>query len=275
MRFLERSGCRLAYRVEGKGEGGKGPVLLIQGTGIHGDGWRPQVEALVAAGFECMTFDNRGMAQSQPRGAKLSVELMADDALALLDAERWPAAHVVGHSLGGPIAIELALRAKRRIKSLSLLCTFARGRDVPRMTPALFWTGLRTRVGTRQQRRRAFLELVLTKAERAAADPDDISDRLAPLFGHDLADQPPSVMQQLRALAAYDATPKLRELAGVPTLVVSAAEDRIAPPVLGRALAERIPGAIYKEIPGAAHGVPLTRAEIINRLLLEFVKARS
>jgi pimeloyl-ACP methyl ester carboxylesterase len=111
--------------------------------------------------------------------------------------------------------------------------------------------------------------MVLPPASLAAAERDALAERLAPIFGHDLADQPPIVMKQVAAMRAYDATPRLAELAGVPTLVVSAEHDRMAPLASGRAIASGIPGSRYVEIPGAAHGVPIVDAARINALLLE------
>src|SRR4051794_24983230 len=116
--------CPLSYRVTGAGP----TVLLIQGVGAPGDAWRPQVEALATA-CRCVTFDNRGMGRSLPAGHPLTVERMAEDASAVLDAVGGPA-HLVGHSLGGPVAVHLAASDPDRVRSLSLLCTFARGKAV-------------------------------------------------------------------------------------------------------------------------------------------------
>lgn len=261
---VEHHGCRLDYEVRGTGP----PVLLIQGVGVQGDGWRPQVDAL-AARYQCLWFDNRGMGRSQPVGSALSIELMADDACALLDVQGWESAHVVGHSMGGPIALALALSARSRVRSLSLLCTFARGRVATRLTAGMVWLGLRTRIGTRRQRRHAFLRIVMPRQLLVQVDQDTLAARLADLFGHDLADQPQVVMRQLSALGNFDATSRLGELSGLPTLVVSAAHDRIAPPAAGRALAAAIGGARYVEIAEAAHGVTIQCADQINALLLE------
>ncbi|MGE0354626.1 MAG: alpha/beta fold hydrolase [Gemmatimonadales bacterium] len=261
-------GCSLAYRVRGTGD----PVLLIQGTGLHGDGWRPQVEALTGE-YQCVTFDNRGMGASRPLTKPLTVAQMAEDALAVLDACGLDSAHVVGHSLGGLIALRLALTAPRRVRSLSLLCTFADGGAVTRPTPWMVWIGLRLRIGPRRARRRAFLEMIATPEQLAALDRDRWAEELAPLFGHDLGHQPPAVMNQLRAMGAVDQTPRLGELAGIPTLVSSAGQDRIAPPRLGRALAAGIPAARFVELPGAAHGVPITEPGRVNRLLQEHLAA--
>src|SRR5205085_11935461 len=78
---VEHAGCCLHYSVCGDGD----PVLLIQGVGVHGDGWLPQVDALVAR-YRCITFDNHGMGKSQPLVGPITVEQMADDAAAALDA---------------------------------------------------------------------------------------------------------------------------------------------------------------------------------------------
>ncbi len=267
MPTLDTHGSRLHYDVVGSGP----PTVFIQGTGVRGAGWAPQTAALQAE-FTCLVFDHRGMGASQPQGARVTVPQLAQDTLALMDAQGWSSAHIVGHSLGGLVALEVALAARARVRSLSLLCTFARGRDATRLTAAMLWTGLRTRIGTRAQRRRAFLELVVPASAPPAARSAAVAAELAPLFGHDLADQPPIVMAQLRAMTAYDATPRLATLAGLPTLVVSAEEDRIAPPSLGRSLAAGIPGASYHELGGAAHGMPIHRAAEVNGLLEQHLR---
>lgn len=248
--------------------------MFIQGVGVHGDGWRPQVDAL-ADRYRCLTFDNRGMAASQPVGdAAVSVGQMADDALALMDAAGWASAHFVGHSLGGLVALQLAQSAKARVRSLSLLCTFADGRIPTRLTPWMLWVGARTRIGTRRQRRRAFLRLVLPPDQWATLpDSDATAAELAPLFGHDLADSPPVVMKQFAAMKAADVTSRLGELAGLPTWVVSAAHDRIAPPAAGRAIAAGVPGGRFAEVSDASHGLPITHAERINIWLTEHLVA--
>lgn len=262
---IDHRGCSLAYEARGE----RGPaVLFIQGVGVHGGGWGPQVEAL-AGRYRCLTFDNRGMGRSQPLGGPLAVEQMADDALALMDARGWEAAHVVGHSLGGLVAQHLAFAARPRVRSLALLCTFARGADATRPTAWMVWVGMQTRIGTRRMRRRAFLRLVVPPAALNGIDRDALAARLAALFGHDLGVQPAVAMKQLRAMGRYDATPRLGELAGLPTLVVAAESDRIAPPRVGRALAAGIPGARYVELADASHGVPLVEPERINALLLD------
>lgn len=260
---LEHRGCRLNYRLYGAGV----PVLFIQGVGVHGDGWRPQVEQL-SEQYHCLTFDNRGMGRSQPVGAPLTIEQMAEDAQALMDRQGWPTAHLVGHSMGGVIALQLALASPARVRSLSLLCTFARGSDATKLSLWMLWVGLRSRIGPRRARRNAFLQIVMPPDELARADRHALAAQLAEIFGHDLADQPAIAMQQLAALRRYDATPRLKELA-LPALVISGRHDRLSPPEIGHAIADGIAGARFVEIDEAAHGAPIQSAREINSLLLE------
>jgi pimeloyl-ACP methyl ester carboxylesterase len=267
--FLSHLGCQLAFSQAGEGA----RTLFIQGTGLHGDGWWPQLEEL-SRDHACLWFDNRGMGRSQPRGdAPISVEQMAQDALALLDHVGWDDVHIVGHSLGGCIALELALQQTSRVRSLSLLCTAADGPGLVAMDAAMVWRGLRMQLGTRRSRRSAFLEIVLTRKEHDAADIDEVARDLEPIFGQDLATRPPITFKQVRAMAKWQRSADLGELAGVPTVVVGADGDVIARPRLVEALARGIPGARLVQLEGAAHGVTVTQAGKINELLREHIGA--
>ena len=263
MKTLETGGAVLRYVREGRGV----PVMLVQGVGVIAEGWRPQIAALRDR-YSLAAPDNRGIGGSTLGSGTLTIEDMATDVLAVADAEGFERFHLVGHSMGGLIAQEVALRAPGRVRSLALLCTFLHGKEAARLTPAIVWTGLRTRLGTRAMRRRAFMQLVMPDSYLRTAAPTLASD-LAVLFGHDLADQPPIVMKQLRAASRYDASARLRALTKIPTLVVSATHDRIALPKFGRALAEIIPCARYVEIPDAGHGCTIQCATRINALLAE------
>jgi pimeloyl-ACP methyl ester carboxylesterase len=134
-------------------------------------------------------------------------------------------------------------------------------------------TALRMRIGTRAMRRNAFLELVMPASYLRAVDRERLAEDLKPLFGRDLADQPAIVMAQLRAMSRFDASARLDALGRIPTLVVSAAHDRIAPPEYGRALAAAVPGARYAEIADAGHGVTIQCAGAVNRLLMDHFDA--
>lgn len=197
---------------------------------------------------------------------------MATDAVAVMDAAGIDAAHVVGHSLGGPTGLQLALTARKRVLSLALLCSFARGKGVGPLSWRLISAGVRMQIGTRAMKRRAFLEMVVPPG--AGGDRDALAAELAPLFGHDLAVSPPVVKEQMKAMRAFDVMARLGELSGLPVLVANAEFDPIAPPKLGRDAAGGIPGAKFVNLDGASHGIILTEPERVNRILTEhFAKA--
>lgn len=266
---LEHDGCLLAYRR--RGAVGP-PVVFVQGVGVHGDGWDAQTDDL-REGWSCLSFDHRGMAQSQPQAGAISVERLAGDVVALMDAQGWRAAHLVGHSLGALVALETAAAAPARVLSLALMCTAPRGRDATRVTWPIARLGLAAAIGSPRARRRAFLRLVLPPGVLQGADLDAVAAALAPRFGHDLAEQPPVVDAQLAALRRYDARPRLARLPRVPTLVLSAALDPIAPPRYGRLLAAAIPGSRFVCVPDAAHGVTMHRAADVNAIVRDHLAA--
>ena len=270
MKHLQTSNATIHYIRQGSGP----PLILVQGAGVIGEGWRPQIEALDSR-YSIVAPDNRGIGASTYRAAALTVADMASDVLAIADAEGFARFHLVGHSIGGLIAQEVALRARSRVRSLALLCTFERGAQAARLTPDIIWSGLKTRVGTAAMRRRAFMQMIMPEAYLGGVDQTRLADDLARLFGHDLASQPPIVMKQLGAAARFDASGRLSELGGIPTLVVSARHDRIALPEFGRALAGRIPGARYAEVADGGHAVTIQCAREVNELLLEHLAAQS
>lgn len=263
---LKQATVELHFELAGNGP----PLLFIQGVGASGEAWRPQVNVL-AHEFQTLIFDNRGIGRSIPCPGPHTIEAMADDARALMDHAGWSSGHLVGHSMGGVIAQQLALDAPERIRSLSLICTFPRGKDGARLTPWVLWMTLRTRLGSRSMRRKAFLEMLYPKSVLAGTQLEGLAQHVAQLVGRDLADSPPVLMKQVRALARHDISPRLPELNRIPTLVISAEHDPIARPAYGRRLAALIPGARHKVIPGASHGVTLHKPDAINATLREHV----
>ena len=247
------------YVARGEGE----PVLFVQGAGVPAKGWTPQLDGL-SDRFHCAAFDNRGI-----DGVKIpafTIDDMRRDALDVMDALGWKSAHVVGHSIGGVVAQALALEDPARVRSLTLMCTFAKGKQATRFDGRLAWVGTRTMVGTRRMRRRAFLEMSLSPEQRSSAgDLDAYAASYSEFFGRDIADPAPITMKQLSAAAKFDASSRLGTL-DVPTLVMSATHDIIALPEFGQSLAALIPRAAYAEL-DAGHGLPITRAKEVNDAL--------
>jgi aminoacrylate hydrolase len=271
VRTIATSDGDLSYAIAGTGP----VVLAIQGAGLIGRGWQPQVDGL-SSQFRFITFDNRGIGGSHRGKEPLTIERMALDAVTVMDAAGVDRVHLLGHSMGGLIAQHLALTHRERVKSLALLCTFGDGARATRLSGRMLLLAVRSRIGTRAMRRNGMLHMIMPgdyiRRHDSAALARDIGD----IFGRDLADQPGIVYEQLRAMSRYSAVARLSELANIPTLVVSARHDPIAPPALGREIASRISGAQFVEFDDASHAVPIQLAGQVNALLCEhLLKAES
>ena len=120
MPFAHRPGARIWWDQDGTGD----PILLIMGHAYGADMWHRTAPEL-AASYRVIRFDNRGVGRSSDPPGPYSVPLMAEDALAVLDAAGVASAHVYGVSLGGAIALQLALDHPGRVRSLILGCTAA------------------------------------------------------------------------------------------------------------------------------------------------------
>lgn len=110
------------------------------------------------------------------------------------------------------------------------------------------------------------MELVLPPGVQKG-NSSEVAALLSRAFGHDIADLPPKSDEQLSAMGKHNVTPRLGELAGIPTLVISAEHDLIAQPASGRLIAEGIPGARFVEIAGASHALPILEPERCAKLL--------
>lgn len=246
---------------------GQGPrVLLVQGTGVAGRAWAPQVDALRDA-FELAWYDAPGVG-GRP-GSPGTLADMSAEAIAVLDTLGWPSAFVVGHSLGGVIALQLAHDAPDRVDGLGLLCTFCRGRATLSLDPRTLWIQTRTALGPKAWRRRAFYELV-THPDRPPTEAN-IAE-LEAVFGRPLYALPPGTPAQMRALLSADHTGRASQIR-CPALVVSGAHDRVAPVAEGRRLADLL-GAPLEVLDGG-HAVTIQQADVLNGHLRAHLEAWS
>jgi pimeloyl-ACP methyl ester carboxylesterase len=254
---------RLAYDVRGEGD----PLLLVQGLGYARWGWDPIVD-LLAERFTVVQFDNRGIGASDvPRGP-YSAEVMAQDAAAVLDAAGLERAHVVGASLGGIVAQQLALEAPERVDRLVLACTTpgTRGFAMPDRTVRLFVE--LPRLAPQEGLRRA-IENALAD-ETVERRPELVDDLLA----RRLADPPDLAGWRGQAAAgmSFDVLDRLGEI-HAPTLVVHGTADNVVDYRNGELLAERIPGARLETFAGTGHlffwEEPERFAQIVSSFLRE------
>jgi pimeloyl-ACP methyl ester carboxylesterase len=236
MPSVDAGGRELYYERSGSGE----PMLLIQGmSGTHLAWGRPFLEGLEPS-FECIVFDNRGMGRSGPAEPPFGIAEMAEDTAALLDSLAIEKAHVVGISMGGAIAQELALSRPERIRTLTLGATFCGGPEASLMAPEdLQMLGAAYASGEREQVFRAMWEINLSPTYRA----DDSRFDAFREMGSSLPAPRPVVMQQMRACAEHDTSGRLGEI-DLPTLVIHGTADRLIRVDNGKLIARLIPAPI-------------------------------
>jgi 3-oxoadipate enol-lactonase len=226
---VEVGGRELHYLRSGSGP----PLLLIQGmSGTHLAWGRPFLEALEAS-FDCVVYDNRGMGLSGRAEEPFTIAELASDALGLLDGLGFEGVHVLGISMGGMIAQELALAAPDRLLSMSLGATYCGGAGSRLMDPADFQRlAAAAASGDRDRAVRASWEVNLSPGfrgdETRYAEFKQMADALpAPL---------PVIVRQLQAISSHDTSRRLASIE-VPTLVIHGTEDRVLNASNGRQIA--------------------------------------
>jgi pimeloyl-ACP methyl ester carboxylesterase len=251
------------YYVEaGAGE----PLVLVMGFSGDHSAWGLQFRAL-AERCRVIAFDNRGVGQTDAPDRPYTTRMMADDTVGLMDALGVERAHVVGVSMGGMIAQELALNHPTRLRSLHLGCTFARPDGYARAR-ADVWREIRTRLSPEAALRAIFLWLFApaTYNER----PEFVEQLLQSALANPYPQSLTGFLRQRDAIATHDALDRLDAIRA-PTLVTVGEEDILVPPRFSRELATRIPGAELKVLSGVGHVYFWERPDAFNGLCLDFL----
>ena len=237
----------LHYVQRGDGE----PLLLIQGmSGTHLS-WGEPFLAELERDFAVTAYDHRGIGKSGrlEEGARFSIADLADDAAALLDRLELESAHVLGISMGGMVAQELALGHPDRLRTLTLGCTYAGGEGSALTDPSVFGRLSESwRTGDRDLILRASWEINVSP--RFAADEDAFrAFRSAAL---ELPVSMKAIMAQLQAISDHITLDRLGDLT-VPTLVIHGDQDQMLGVANGRAIAAKIPNAKLEVLPEVGH----------------------
>jgi pimeloyl-ACP methyl ester carboxylesterase len=259
---LPVAGTELYYERRGAGE----PLLLIQGLGANGLHWGEPLLSDLERDFELVIFDNRGAGRSAPlAGADLTTASLAADGLALLDGLELERAHVLGISMGGMIAQELALAQPERVRSLTLGCTSCGGTQ-SRPTDQAVIRELTAAVLARDFDRllRTAFELVVSR--EFASEPAHYAEFVA-AARHSPADLALLVAQQA-AVVGHDSYARLRGLT-VPTLVIHGTADRLLAAINGDLVASLIPGARLELLEGVGHLFFWEQPERVAQLVRE------
>ena len=256
-------GTRIHYEVTGKS--GATPVLMIQGLGASKNAWNLQRIAM-ATRFRIISFDNRGAGRSDKPTEPFTLEQMADDALAVLDAAGIETAHVVGASMGGVISQIVAVKFPHRVRSLTLVCTACRNHP---------WRQELLQTWAKTAADKGMIEVGKVAAQWVMS-PRSFR-RLVPAFtwmGPLAALRPRhSFVSQIDAIlnTREDLVDQLSTITA-PTMVIVGNQDILTPRGDSEEIAERIPNAELVVISGAAHGLMMEHSSTFNRILIEFLQ---
>ena len=266
VRRLPTNGIQLAYQRHGSGE----PVLFIMGTGAAGRVWTVhQTPAIAGAGYEAITFDNRGIPPSDCPPGRYTLADMVSDTRGLIEGLGLGPCRIVGVSLGALIAQELLITAPHLVRRAVLMSTKARSDTARRAHEAAH---------------RALAESgVQLPPEYSAAtsilqmfSPATINDEEAISLWLDVYQLPDNAGnmaagQTWAGLDGADRRPALRKVTA-PCRVIAFADDLITPPLLGAEVAEAIPDCDFVEITACGHLGYLERPDEVNARIIEFLR---
>ena len=259
---LRHNGLCLHYADAGQGP----PVVFL--NGLAGDHlyWMGQFRPF-GNRYRCLAPDNRDAGRSDYAGDSYSVGDLADDVAALLAEVAQAPAHVVGLSLGGMIAQELALRHPERVRSLFLVGTLARADDWFNATLDAY-SLIRRQVADTP----AFFEALLPwlVSHRFFESSTKVEWLCASLRQNPQPQRIDGFFRQFDAIRRHDTLERLGEVR-CPVLVAVGEDDRIVPPRYARQLAERVPQARLEVLPGIGHAPPIEDPRGFNRLLADFL----
>jgi pimeloyl-ACP methyl ester carboxylesterase len=245
---------RLALSVAGEGE----LVLFLHGIRGNRRNWARQVE-FFSRRYKAVAWDARGYGDSDDYEGPLHFEYFSGDVLRVVEHFKAPKLHLVGLSMGGRIARNVALRAPERVQSLVLISTNPGFDSMSPESVKRFITERRN--ATPQTLRR----LLGSKPNHAAYT--ELLDSVSRI--HEV-----SYQKTLEASVAQDRAAPIEQIR-VPTLVVAGEEDTVYPPELAREMAQRIPGAELLMFERTGHLANLEQPERFNQAVLEFLSRHS
>ena len=258
MPFVESAGYRVYYEEHGSGEA----IVFIGGITVDHTGFGFQVEPL-SQRHRVIVFDNPGVGQTTGPTGPLTTAVLAEVAAGLIEALDAGPAHVVGVSMGGAIAQELALGHAAAVRSALLQCAWGRA---DAFMVALFrsWQTIARDTPDLLDRYRAFWPWVFTPAFYAA--PDVVAGAEEMTAANPFPQSVQGFLDQAEACIAHDALDRVAAIA-VPTLIAVGENDLLVPPRHSHALHERIPGSLLHLWPNMAHAPWVEIPEAFNRLV--------
>jgi len=258
MPIATTKGIKINYKVEGQGH----PLVMIMGLSSPRSGWSSQV-SFFKKYFQVVTFDNRGVGKSEKPEGPYSTRMMADDAIKLMDYLGIKKAHIMGASMGGMIAQELAINYPERVSKLVLACTYAckdsssgdtaEQAELVKLPPRKMVAAM-----ARLACNKPFYKFVIGNMAVIQA-----------IFVGAAANV--GIEGQSAACASHNTLDRLSSIKS-PTLVIVGTKDRIINPTSSEVIAQNIPGAAFIKVEGGSHMFFMENKTEFNQKVLDFLK---
>lgn len=256
----------LYHEVHGQASAGAPTLLLSSGLGGSANFWKPQIPALVDAGWRVVAYDQRGTGRS-PEALKADYKIadMARDVVEVLDATDTAQCIVIGHALGGLVGLQLALDTSSRVAGLVLVNAWSR----PNPHSARCFEARLALLGAVGAR--AYVEaqpIFLYPAAWCAEHAGEVQAEVDHAFAHFPGEA--NMRARIGALRAFDVDAQLPSIA-TRTLVAAATDDVLVPWTCSQRLADGLPHAILDRVPHGGHAHSVTDADTFNATLLAFL----
>jgi 3-oxoadipate enol-lactonase len=258
--FAELTDVRCYYEVQGSGD----PLLLIPGLGSTCALWGP-VAAYLAKSFCVILVDNRGAGRSVAKRTPRTLEDFAVDLVELIDHLQLARVHVMGLSLGGMIARQLALDHPSRVDRLVLVSCTNRFSPYLREITKLLAQALRH---FPQDVFHRTVELLGSAPEYLDTHADEIDGKIAVVRQHAV---PSGIAGQLRCLAFHDREDEEPSRVAAPTLVIAGEHDTLIPACYARRMAAQIPGSEFMLVPRCGHNPFVEKPDLVLPRIREFL----
>lgn len=255
---------KMYYEIRGKGF----PLVMIMGLTANKDWWPPEVIEKLSKHFKVLIFDNRGAGRTDAPKTDYTIKMFADDTIGLMDALEIEEAHILGYSMGGMIAQELALSYPDRVKKLILCSTTPGGPNAVPTPPETVEIMMSVRSLTDEQAARRIVSILFPK-EFIQSNPTIIERTINHMLIAPITED--AYMRQLKACMefnAYDRLPKISR----PTLVMAGKEDVVLPYQNDEIIANRIPKAKLILYEKAGHGMITQEAEDFTQKVIQFLE---
>lgn len=258
------NGCNIYYEVHGEGE----PLVMIMGLRRNLEWWYCQLQTL-SEYFKVIVFDNRGAGRSDKPQSEYSIRLFADDTAALMNELGINKAHILGFSMGGYIAQELAINYPEKVIDLALVSTACGGKQAVLM---------------RKDRMEKF-------TANDGLTPEEILQKDMDIyFSDDYIEKNPEIMKafikismryyqpahafqrQFAACLNHDTSDRIHTIS-CPVLIMTGDDDPLVPPENSSILKELLPEAVFSNFRGGRHGFMIENQEIFNKEIISFFKS--